>query len=732
MAFDVFKNVNRSMFGQWMKEILERIEVKIDDLEANGGGLAVTGTPASGQVVKWNGSAAQWDSDLTTGGTGVLISGTAIVPAAGTGSNGDYFLSTATGLLWGPKAAGAWPALPFPRGNGILRSAVELPAIPFDNSSRADVTLNQALVDYGHLQLQSSVLLGSPNVQDNFPQRPYRISAPVLIQRFGSLTGTDSYLFTLGPEWLTGPFTPMIGWTSTNGGLGPAQAMRFSRLQGVSVSSQYSSGTDTSPVTNGNRIIGISSGLKTNASTGAGYPPDIYTLTHARNIIEDCAAWECYYNFLLTMDQYSIRRNLKAGSGKVGFCHYQSYNGGGMVDMPEIQNLLCWGNSNQVGHLFIFNRAVYPIHPYILRGSWSKAVGCAYAFVWNPLESPAGFGQEIVLDGGSTEFNTAGGEGLDATIAVECLGRDTANPWNTFTHNVRKVELDIDKYLRVVVRDYTFQTDGPAWAYLRGPGARVALQKDTAVPEQVRMAVRAADVAAHTLFEDCQAPTGGCWENVARWDMTLRTMLDATNSNRAAVFCGWADPELVSAAPTELALATFTNRLAPNFSASENGVTVSTVLDTGGSDPSGDTVTVLSFPSSKSAGERALTPFLGGGASAKSYASGQWRWSFVQLKNMHTQPVRVVPYMRNAGGFLRGADPSFLGGVVEAAVTLWPDQWMVVAILWCHSSDARLCIERADTTTTAFAIRATKLADVRLPLSKRAHLNRAMQRMIWR
>jgi hypothetical protein len=99
---------------------------------------------------------------------------------------------------------------------------------------------------------------------------------------------------------------------------------------------------------------------------------------------------------------------------------------------------------------------------------------------------------------------------------------------------------------------------------------------------------------------------------------------------------------------------------------------------------------------------------------------------------MHSSAVRIIPYMRNGSGFLRGANPSHLGGTVESAVTLWPDQWMVVAILWCHSSDARFAIERADTTSTAFTIRATKLSDVRLPLSKRQALNRAMQRLIWK
>lgn len=52
-----------------------------------------------------------------TGATGAagangntLLSGTATPPSGGTGVNGDFYLNTSTSVIYGPKAAGVWPA----------------------------------------------------------------------------------------------------------------------------------------------------------------------------------------------------------------------------------------------------------------------------------------------------------------------------------------------------------------------------------------------------------------------------------------------------------------------------------------------------------------------------------------------------------------------------------------------------------------------------------------------
>lgn len=57
---------------------------------------------------------------VLTGDTNVVLS-TSGVPGAGTGANGDFALDPATGLVYGPKASGAWPASQF--GFAVAASA---------------------------------------------------------------------------------------------------------------------------------------------------------------------------------------------------------------------------------------------------------------------------------------------------------------------------------------------------------------------------------------------------------------------------------------------------------------------------------------------------------------------------------------------------------------------------------------------------------------------------------
>jgi hypothetical protein len=47
-------------------------------------------------------------------GASTFVSGTG-APTAGTGVDGSIYLDTTTGRMWGPKAAGAWPATAFGR-----------------------------------------------------------------------------------------------------------------------------------------------------------------------------------------------------------------------------------------------------------------------------------------------------------------------------------------------------------------------------------------------------------------------------------------------------------------------------------------------------------------------------------------------------------------------------------------------------------------------------------------
>ena len=52
-----------------------------------------------------------WLSAIGVQGTpGYSVLSGAVVPAAGTGVNGDFYINTATSMIYGPKAAGVWPA----------------------------------------------------------------------------------------------------------------------------------------------------------------------------------------------------------------------------------------------------------------------------------------------------------------------------------------------------------------------------------------------------------------------------------------------------------------------------------------------------------------------------------------------------------------------------------------------------------------------------------------------
>lgn len=59
-------------------------------------------------------AAGAWPAGVVLSGTngtnGNTILSTTGAPASGTGNNGDFAIDTAAGLIYGPKAAGAWPA----------------------------------------------------------------------------------------------------------------------------------------------------------------------------------------------------------------------------------------------------------------------------------------------------------------------------------------------------------------------------------------------------------------------------------------------------------------------------------------------------------------------------------------------------------------------------------------------------------------------------------------------
>jgi hypothetical protein len=58
-------------------------------------------------------------------GASTFVSGTG-APGAGTGVDGSVYLDTASGRIWGPKAAGAWPASAFARAIALAPTYAQL------------------------------------------------------------------------------------------------------------------------------------------------------------------------------------------------------------------------------------------------------------------------------------------------------------------------------------------------------------------------------------------------------------------------------------------------------------------------------------------------------------------------------------------------------------------------------------------------------------------------------
>ncbi|MDD2815568.1 MAG: hypothetical protein PHP00_07485, partial [Thiotrichaceae bacterium] len=55
-------------------------------------------------------AAGVWPAGVSlVGATGTSVLSGTVAPAAGVGNNGDFYINTATNTLYGPKAAGAWP-----------------------------------------------------------------------------------------------------------------------------------------------------------------------------------------------------------------------------------------------------------------------------------------------------------------------------------------------------------------------------------------------------------------------------------------------------------------------------------------------------------------------------------------------------------------------------------------------------------------------------------------------
>lgn len=700
MAFDVFKNINRSMFGIWMKEVLERIEGYFEQVQTSIDTLDPLPTNATaGQVLKYNGSAWVADTDLTTGGTGVLISGTASPPASGTGSNGDYYLSSATGLTWGPKAAGAWPTLPFiPSNQPVPARALGI----LKGSPPVGAALTTAFATYRNIALEWS---GTTTPEY------YRAEVPIRVNSAGELQGNGAKIFA--NAYTGGTYDALVTWSEYV----PAQTGTFGKISRLHVDGQKS----TYP--------------KMVCYWVGGYYDDGGVIqndaTNSHGTITECFATNANIGFLYSVPQYYDVSNVNVTNSNVGHYHLPNAYYGGGIDMPAMRIMAAW--SCKVGHVFQVP-AVFYYDSYQINGAVAKESDTGFAFFYDPLNSGNNY-TKVVINCGSTEYNVCGAQGENAVNTITCLRMVDDAALAEFTIDVPKVDIWIQKYFQVVFQTYQFADDGSQIiALLDGPSAELIID-NCSIPQQSGYVVRARDALASCSFVDGIGAAGGIFENVREWPKRVEGYslnVDA-NATYSPVLCGTALMERYDYLDSQLN-AGITSQ-SPAFTGSTGSVT------TGTESFGGETVSFFTFATGVTDSDFAQTLFLEGGASAAT-VSAQWCATQIEVYNTHASAIRVRAFLQNGGTYRGGNRPAAVltssgraaAGYSQEAVTLWPSQWQRITILWCQNSDARLSFILYDPASSggSIKVRARRLSHVRYPLAKRGEFNKVVHRGLWK
>jgi hypothetical protein len=133
-------------------------------------------------------------------------------PASGTGSNGQFYIDTQAGLLYGPKTAGAWPASTLPFGNAAVQ-ATALPVSPgtFHTFGAGVATGTVRTFNLGPPYLTTS---REPAIQ-------------VTVQNGSSVAGIASQAFDIIPNLLTGVGTIRSPRVLSLPSCPPAQSISF-------------------------------------------------------------------------------------------------------------------------------------------------------------------------------------------------------------------------------------------------------------------------------------------------------------------------------------------------------------------------------------------------------------------------------------------------------------------------------------------------------------------------
>jgi hypothetical protein len=596
------------------------------------------------------------------------------------------------------------------------------------------VQITAALAANGYIRLDSSNV-SNPNQATS---SSYRTTTPILLPRFGGLFGNNAYIFA--SSW-DGTAKPIVGWQdNTIGGLGEVGRIYLSGIRAMG------DRREASRIVTNEFITGFEF-LGRNTANGR------YEYTHSKVMGNDLNANRCYVGFSMGAIQYATHENYTAHDCVIGFRwggFASAGAGDGNIDWPTVTNMNALGCG--VGHLLSAGTFGPFGEESRLIGSWAKFCLIGYAAFWDPDDTTPLFADNYgaVIDGGTTEFNGAqnsnnnpnsglylegAGAGVQGDAARFSLAVQRPNG-TSYTLSIPKTEVAIEKNFRLTHRGYTFHTNDTAINTIVMSTGAIWRAENTTIPAVAKYACR----ALHRL-SGCELTTLDSigqsvqiWENVRRWPDEVTRIIGSYTGNQhngATVLCGWGGMEQGARAAdwlSELNAASFPNRIQPPWTNSTGNVTTGTDTDP----ETGETVSYFDFPATTLPNSFAISPWLGGGASAKSY-SGQFDWALTQieLRNTHSTAVRLMPHLRDAANFALGCNPANSGATVPEAVTLWPNEWMRVSILWMRPIDYRLAFGILSPTNTSLRVLSRKVANFKVPAMQRQRLNKALQRGIF-
>jgi hypothetical protein len=720
--------------------------------------------------------AGAWDAG-TTVPDGKQLTGDG-APSAGLGSDGDTYFDRTTKRLYDPKAGGAWGGYtdmagpagpPGAGGDSIFYKASD--AITIDDTARGS-DLTALLRTQTHVALP----VNAGNPWQEFAAPGYRIGtgAPCAVPTFASLVGRNSWL-TANENVGSGAIVQLERDSSL--GTGFAQSLALCLIEGVSVNGRRGQ------VAGNDQIVGFN--LMCPDRTGV----EDYIAGHSALHTSKLIATLCGIGVNLVAAQYAFHEHWRVTNCAVAVFMSGLNYGGGNVDCPDLRHWNFWGNGVGLAFQPHWN---WPVSENKVIGFWAKeCTTAAIAVFWDPAQTGDQIdGSRIIIEGGSTEYNVTGKLGEDVTVQYTFPRYNTNAADETFTVDIPKVDVWVQKYCRVRFTQYAFQSDTnksssnfpsnpEEWGrsgiicMLDGPKAILEIGPYCDFPWQQVYSVRARHEWAWVEFHGLLMSGGGIFENVRIWPSGMALAHKAPDwtfeNTFAMVFSGWGHMHRVEndVCPSVLDTGYYSNAyIQAPFLQQGPGIHATTGITAG----------VMTEPSPQTYGGRqvgyfefqagvvdatARTQYLMGGATfgsstnnvnvMKRFAdagglddTGQartyWWITNVELYNTHDFPVRIMPYLDTeysdvtvdshtigCSPALRYQNGSTTPRLVRPAVTLWPKQWMRVTIICNPSSDQRLNFLRLDHTADTVRICIQNLGSFRPTEHHRDFLNNALK-----